>query len=200
MQIADPLRVHERMLKWVRASEEAGERWLVCLDEIGPHWQGVMPDADDPDHDTVRQHCLWGSLMAGGAGVEWYFGYLYADNDLGLEDFRSRARWWEQSTLATEFIRQFPLEDMRSTDELVNAPGAYCLSQAGELYLVYLPAGTDRADLIFMEAETMQVRWFNPREGGALQEGSIGSISGPGWKSLGAPPSDPELDWVVLIG
>ncbi len=90
MQIANPARVHERVLHWVDASEEAGERWVVCLDEIGPHWQGVMPDADDPDHDTVRTHCLWGSLMAGGAGVEWYFGYRFAHNDLGLEDFRSR--------------------------------------------------------------------------------------------------------------
>jgi hypothetical protein len=199
MQIADPRRVHERVLRWVNASEEAGERWVVCLDEIGPHWQGVMPDADDPGHDTVRHHCLWASLLAGGAGVEWYFGYRHAHNDLELEDFRSRENWWAQSTLATNFVNQFPLEEMRSMDELVDVPGAYCLATEGERYLVYLPAGTGQASLKLNGSGTMRINWFNPREGDALQEGSKGSISGTGWQSLGAPPADPGADWVVLI-
>ena len=50
------------------------------LDEIGPASHGVLPDADDPDHDAVRHHALWGNLMAGGGGCEWYFGYEYAHN------------------------------------------------------------------------------------------------------------------------
>jgi hypothetical protein len=199
MQIANPLRVHERMLKWVQASEEAGERWVVCLDEIGPHWTGVMPDADDPDHDTVRQHCLWGSLMAGGAGVEWYFGYLHAHNDLGLEDFRSRERWWKQSTIATQFMQQFPLEEMSCRDELVDVPGAYCLAREGERYLVYLPKGAGPATLQMNGSSTWQVAWFNPRSGGELEQGNVKSIAGSGQQLLGVPPSDPVLDWVVVI-
>lgn len=199
MQVANPLRVHERMLRWIQASEDAEERWVVCLDEIGPHWQGVMPDADDPDHDTVRNHCLWGSLMAGGAGVEWYFGYRYAHNDLGLEDFRSRERWWEQSTLATRFMQQFPLEEMSCRDELVDVPGTYCLTSEGELYLVYLPAGATSARLKASLDAPMQVKWFNPRKGGEQLQGSVTSIQGNGDHLLGAAPSDPELDWVVVI-
>jgi len=199
MQIANPARVHERMKYWVEASEGVGERWVVCLDEIGPHWKGVMPDADDPKHDTVRNHCLWGSLMAGGAGVEWYFGYRYAHNDLGLEDFRSREIWWSQSTLATRFLKQFPLEEMNSMDELVDARGAYCLAKEGELYLVYLPAGTARVQLQLKQSASLQVSWFNPRTGGELLQGTIGSISGTGLHSLGTPPSDANKDWVVVI-
>jgi hypothetical protein len=199
MQIANPLRVHERMLKWVRVSEDAGERWVVCLDEIGPHWQGVMPDADDPDHDTVRQHCLWGSLMAGGTGVEWYFGYRHAHNDLGLEDFRSRDRWWKQSMLATRFMQQFPLEEMNSRDELVDIPGAYCLAREGEHYLVYLPKAVGPAKLQLSRSSTWQLAWFNPRSGGELEQGSVETIQGSGQQTLGVPPSDPELDWVVVI-
>jgi len=199
MQIANPARVHERMSHWVKASEDAGERWVVCLDEIGPHWQGVMPDSDDPDHDTVRNHCLWGSLMAGGAGVEWYFGYRYAHNDLGLEDFRSRELWWKQSTIATKFMNQYPLEDMSCKDELVDVAGAYCLAKERELYLVYLPAGTTPAMLQLKQSAPLNVFWFNPREGGDLNQGSVGSIDGIGAKSLGIPPSDPELDWVVVV-
>jgi hypothetical protein len=199
MQIANPARVHERMRYWVEASEDVGERWVVCMDEIGPHWKGVMPDADDPKHDTVRNHCLWGSLMAGGAGVEWYFGYRYAHNDLGLEDFRSRENWWAQSTLATRFMNQFPVEEMSCMDELVDAPGAYCLAKEGETYLVYLPAGTDAAKLRLNQSVAMNVSWFNPRSGGELQKGSVTSIPGNGTQALGVPPSDPDLDWVVVI-
>jgi hypothetical protein len=172
---------------------------VVCLDEIGPHWMGVMPDADDPKHDTVRNHCLWGSLMAGGAGVEWYFGYRYAHNDLGLEDFGSRENWWVQSTLATQFMNQFPLEEMSCMDELVDSPGAYCLAKEGELYLVYLPAGTDAGKLRLNQSAAMNVRWFNPRSGGELQQGSVASINGTGLQPLGTAPSDPDKDWVVVI-
>jgi len=199
MQIAVPSRVHERVKHWIDASQKAGRRWIVNLDEIGPHWMGVMPDEDDPSHDTVRHHCLWGSLMAGATGVEWYFGYRYAHNDLGLEDFRSRDLWWKQSTLATQFINAFPLEEMQSRDELVNVDGAYCLAKDAEVYIVYLPAGAGEASLRTDLTEPLNISWFNPRSGGELGEGSIKSVRGTGWQSLGTPPSDPELDWVLVI-
>jgi hypothetical protein len=199
MQIANPARVHERMRKWVKDSKSAGEQWVVCLDEIGPHWQGVMPDSHDATHDTIRGHCLWGSLMAGGAGVEWYFGYRYPHNDLTLEDFRSREKWWAQSTIATSFMKQFPLEEMSCQDELLDIPDAYCLAREGELYLVYLPAGPLTARLEAELSDPMQVLWFNPRSGGEPLTGSVTSIQGNGRHLLGSPPLDPELDWAVVI-
>lgn len=200
LQIGDPARVHERVRHWVDTSEMAGMRWLVNLDEIGPAWKGVMPDADDSRHDTIRQHCLWGSLLAGGTGVEWYFGYRFAHNDLMLEDFRSRENWWRQSGLATQFMRAFPLEKMSCMDELVKVEGAYCLAWEGMQYIVYLPAGSTGAQLQATLSEPLQLRWFNPREGGELLEGSVTSIQGKGALSLGDPPSDPDLDWVAVIG
>ena len=199
LQVASPAKVHERMRLWVEASEEAGERWVVCLDEIGPASTGVMPDADDVNHDTVRNQCLWGSLMAGGAGVEWYFGYRFAHNDLNLEDFRSREMWWIQSTLACRFMNNFPLEEMRCRDELLDSSDAYCLAKEGELYLVYLPAESARVRIQLEQPGPLQVDWFNPRTGGELQQGSVSTISGNGFQSLGTPPSESELDWVVVI-
>ena len=199
LQIGNPARVHERVKHWVDASEKAGMRWIVNLDEIGPAWKGAMPDMDDPKHDTIRQHCLWGALLAGGTGVEWYFGYRFAHNDLMLEDFRSRELWWKQSTLATKFINGFPLEEMTCMDELVNVDGAYCLAKEGELYVVYLPAGSKDARLKADLTAPLKVLWFNPRSGGEMTEGSVTSIDGPGSMSLGTPPSDPELDWVAVI-
>ena len=43
------------------------------------------------------------------------------------------------------------------------------------------------------------VRWFNPRTGGALQTASVTAVSGGSSPSLGKPPTDPHLDWVVLV-
>jgi hypothetical protein len=200
LQVANPLRVHERILKWVEASGASGERWVVNLDEIGPASKGVMPDSFDSKHDTVRNHCLWGSLMAGGAGVEWYFGYQFPHNDLNCEDFRSRENWWKQSTLATRFMNGFPLEEMSCLDDLVDVPGAYCLAREGELYLVYLPAGSAPARLSLEQSEPLDVKWFDPRSGGAMQQGDVASIRGPGDLLLGLPPSDVDQDWVVVIG
>ena len=46
---------------------------------------GTVPEALDGD---VRRHTLWGTLMAGGAGVEYCFGYSLPQNDLQREDWR----------------------------------------------------------------------------------------------------------------
>ena len=55
--------------------------------------------------DDIRQATLWGNLMAGGAGVEYYFGYQLPQNDLGCEDFRSRDKSWDYCRIALEFFR-----------------------------------------------------------------------------------------------
>jgi len=199
LQIGNPLRVHQRVKKWVEESEKAGNRWLVNLDEIGPAWKGAMPDSHDANHDTIRHSCLWGTLLAGGTGVEWYFGYRYPHNDLGLEDFRSRDIWFKQSTIATQFMKQFPLEEMKCMDELVNTKGVYCLANPGEIYIVYLPVGITNAKLKVNSEKALSVKWFNPREGGELKDGSVSSVSGSGIKDLGNPPSQPDMDWVVVV-
>ena len=199
MQIGNPARVNERISKWVTESEIAGKRWLVNLDEIGPHWKGVMPDSHDIAHDTVRHECLWGALLAGGAGVEWYFGYRYPQTDLTCEDFRSRDNWWKQSAIATQFMQQFPLEEMQPNNAFVNAKGAFCLAKQGEIIVTYLPAGTQNAKISLPGEKTFSVKWYNPREGGTMQDGTITSVQGKGFVSIGNPPADLEKDWVVVV-
>ena len=95
-----------------------------------------------------------------------------------------------------------PLQELqqRTMDELVDAPGAYCLAREGELYLVYLPAGTVRPGLRLNYEAQLNVRWFNPRAVGELQKGSVSFVNGIGLQALGTPPSDVDLDWVVVIG
>ncbi|MCK5463841.1 MAG: hypothetical protein KAI95_12520, partial [Bacteroidales bacterium] len=199
IQEGNPELVHGVVKKWVKKSAEAGKPWIVNFDELGPHWKGVMPDSYDANHDTIRHKALWGALLAGGTGVEWYFGYRYPHTDLTCEDFRSREIWWKQSSIATQFVCQFPLEDMTCQDELVNIKGAYCLAKTGEVYVVYLPAGTKNAGLRLESEEPLSVKWFDPREGGEMRDGSITSMQGKGFQSLGEPPAEHDKDWVVRV-
>ena len=191
---------HAQTLKWVDRSASAGRQWFVCLDEIGPAHTGVKPDKDDYWHDEVRQKHLWGNLMAGGAGVEWYFGYKFAHNDLDCEDWRSRDHLWDLTRYALEFFHQhLLLTEMSQHDELTSAKNDYCLAKVGEIYAIYLPSGgTTHLDLGDSSA-TFTVQWYNPRTGGPLQSGSVTSITGPGSVAIGHPPQDSDKDWAALI-
>jgi hypothetical protein len=198
LQMGKMRAIHAETLKWVRRSNQSGRRWIVCLDEIGPPEIGVAPDAVDPDHDLVRQQALWGNLMAGGAGCEWYFGYKFPHSDLTCEDFRSRERMWQQTRYALEFFQKhLPFAQMRPADDLLSPKGGYCFAKPGEVYAVYLPAGGS-AELT-VPGGRYTVKWFNPRSGGPLVDGTVEAIHGPGNRALGEPPSEKSLDWAVLV-
>jgi hypothetical protein len=209
---------HARTARWVLASERSGKPWVVANDEQGPAEVGVPPDdgfdgwkgfdaQGKPAHTLhdIRKYTLWGNLMAGGAGVEYYFGYAPPHSDLDLEDFRSRDRSWEYARIALDFFRanDVPFWEMTPADELVGNRGQdnsrYCFARADHLYLVYLPHGGS-ADLDLTRATgQFIVSWFNPRRGGPLAPGAVTTLTGGGISSLGAPPADPREDWLVVI-
>lgn len=60
------------------------------MDEPGKAKVALLPDDEDMEHNNARANALWGNLMAGGYGVEWYFGYASPNSDLTCQDFRSR--------------------------------------------------------------------------------------------------------------
>ncbi len=189
---------HEQTLRWVERSAKKGRKWVVCLDEIGPANTGVKPDKNDPGHDQVRKKHLWGNLMAGGAGCEWYFGYRYAHNDLNCEDFRSRANMWAQTRFALEFFHHhLPFWEMKAADEITSNDNDYCFAQAGSVYAIYLPNGGSTK--LKAGKGKYSVHWYNPRKGGELQAGSVKTIQGPGLVSVGNPPAEAKQDWVALV-
>ena len=128
-----------------------------------------------------------------------YLNPMLGFNNLDLEDFRSRDKWWKQSTLATQFMNQFPLEEMSNMDELLNLKDAYCLSKQNETFVIYLPSGSQNAKLNVALDKALSVKWFNPRIGGEMFYGSARSIQGNGFQDLGNPPTEPEKDWVVVV-
>lgn len=191
---------HKQTVKWLDRSASAGRKWFVSLDEIGPADTGVKPDKDDYWHDEVRKKHLWGHLMAGGAGVEWYFGYKFAHNDLNCEDWRSREHMWELTGYALDFFREYlPFTEMSHHDELTSAKDDYCFARPGDIYAVYLPAGGTTNLDVGGKSATFTVDWYNPRSGGPLRNGTIRTITSPGSVAIGHPPQDNNKDWVVLI-
>lgn len=192
-------KTHEQTKQWISRSAMAGRPWVVCLDEIGPADTGVKPDRDDYNHDEVRQEHLWGHFLAGGAGVEWLFGYKYAHNDINLEDFRSRDQVWRQTRIAVDFFQQhLPFTDMQSADEYASPTGTYCFAKDGQIYAVQRRGGETQLQLGLPEA-TYTVHWFNPRRGGGLQPGSTKTVRGGGFVSIGNPPQELDRDWVAVV-
>ncbi|MEL6720674.1 MAG: putative collagen-binding domain-containing protein [Bacteroidota bacterium] len=172
------------------------------MDEIGFWHTGVMPDEVNPKHDTMRHEVLWGSLMAGAAGVEWYFGAHYPHNDLACEDWRSRENMWKQTDYAISFFQEYlPYWEMKPMDDLLNVEDAYCLAQKDKVYAVYFPIGSSsirKIDLGDREGNYI-VKWYNPRTGGDLIEGTVAEIKGQSWQSIGLPQTEVDQDWVALV-
>jgi len=209
---------HQRTLKWVTESAKAGKPWVVANDEQGGADTGVPPDLGYAGYDgkkkdgkavqttdDIRQATLWGNLLAGGAGVEYYFGYQLPQNDLICEDFRSRDKSWDYCRIALDFFREhrIPFWEMKNANALIgnekNDNSKYCLAKPGELYLVYLPkGGTTELDLRSATG-SFSVKWFNPRHGGALAAGAVKSVAGGAKISVGQPPTDAGADWLVVV-
>ena len=224
MQSSNPKfdEVHGDVLEWVKKSTEAGKPWVVAYDEPGSAGEGLANDAENEknpkgkgNYTDARAKALWGVLLAGGAGTEWYFGYKFENSDLTLQDFRSRDKWWDYCRHALSFFEtnKIPFHEMENHNELIgNAKNenekGYCFAKpSGDIhfarsyscYVIYLPKGGETKLDLTGHTGNFKVRWFDPRNGGELQGGSVTKVSGGSSVSLGIPPSEKSLDWVVLV-
>lgn len=223
---------HAQTVKWVSESEAAGKPWVVAFDESGSAAHAQCPDTGYKGFDgrdrtgkmvytlhKVRKETLWGTLMAGGAGNEYYFGYQFAENDIVCEDWRSRDKSWDYCRIAIEFFHenQIPFWEMKNADSLVGNPeykaGKFCFAKQGDLYLVYIPNGDATKLNLGDTAGEYDVKWFNPRTGGKLRAGSIDKVTAGNQVDLGVPPTEEdalkkeadrkkiseENDWVAVI-
>ena len=199
MQIKNPNDVNYTTNKWIKKSKDFDKPWVAFLDEIGPAHTGAKPDADDPNHNHMRTNVLWGNLMAGGSGVEWYFGYKYDHNDLKCEDWRSRAKLWEQTNYALHFFNTYLSDNsLKASNDVTTSETDYVLSKKGELYAVYQPKAEVLTLNLTKVSGKFSVRWYNPRTGGNLKKGKVKSVKGGNVVTIGMPPKQ-DGDWVALI-
>ena len=201
---------HWQVVKWNRMSAAKGKPWVVGFDEPGTAGEGMPADEgypgmpknfNNPSVDDTRKYALWGTLMAGGSGVEYYFGYKLPQNDLVCEDWRSRDQSWDYCAIALRFFTEndLPLGEMKNENELIGNDkhdnSAYCFAKRGEVYVVYLPDGGEREIDLGDDKGSYKVEWFNPRTGGAPKKG--GHAPGGGKRKLVAP--DSKGDWVAIL-
>lgn len=188
-------------LEWVQASRATGRVWTVYNDEQNPNSLGVLPDSEDADHDVIRKNFLWGNLMAGGAGIEYFFGLNTINSDLTCDDFRSREVMYKQSRYAMGFITSGPsLDTLVNVNEMIDADNWAMADRAKTTFLLYLPAGGSPViDLSSSSGYSFSVRWYNPREGGKFVNGTIASVIRQSNVSIGEPPHDKEKDWAVSV-
>lgn len=185
--------------EWRERSLASGQEWLISMDEIGMWHTGANTDANDPGHASLRGDVLWGSLLSGAAGVEWYFGAQVPHNDLSSEDWRQRDELWRLTKHALDFFRQHTdWWAMQSCSEQISLAASYCAKIANETYIVYLPSGEQSVSLdLSEESGQYAVSWYNPRQGGELQTGALPTVMGGEAVSLeGAPDQE---DWVILL-
>nr|MBI1231779.1 DUF5060 domain-containing protein [Cytophagales bacterium] len=221
---------HYFTLRWIRASKETGKPWPVSYDEQGNGWWGVPADPGFEDWDKelgfdaldvnsmdiggtgeiadiheIRKYEMWPHFMAGGFGVELYFGYRPVHNDLDAEDFRSREISWGYARNILEFFHKndVPYWKMENHNTLVGNErddnSKYCFAQSGELYLVYLPEGGSTSLDLTNASGSFSVHWYDPRNGGNLQKSSLETVRGGNVVEVGKAPSLPNEDWLVVI-
>jgi hypothetical protein len=64
---------------------------------------------------------------------------------------------------------------------------------------VYLPDGGSTDIELSGVAGAFEVKWYDPRHGGELRDGTVTRIDGGGRRSLGSAPTEPSKDWAILI-
>ncbi|MFC1504791.1 DUF5060 domain-containing protein, partial [Spirochaetota bacterium] len=199
MQLWNKNDVHIRTVEWLKNSADNGHKWIVTIDEVGPSGDGLIPDNEDYWHTAYRKEVLWGNLMGGGGGCEYYFGYQHAHHDLNCEDWRSRHHFFEMTRYALEFFQNhIPFNEMHNDDGLATE-NTWVLVKPGYSYLIYLKnGGTCNVNLGGVSG-TFDILWFNPRYGGSLQSGSVSKVNGGAWRNVGSPPNSTSEDWVCLV-
>ncbi|MEM7584305.1 MAG: putative collagen-binding domain-containing protein, partial [Acidobacteriota bacterium] len=154
-----------------------------------------------------RRDKMWPVYMAGGAGFEWYVqedggGHSF---DQRIDDFSEMEVALRWAGHAVGLLSALPLDSMTPDRTLASSSTSgevYTLAQAGEVYLVYhdRAGGPLTLDMQAAGPQTFDVRWFDPREGGALQLGNVVQVQGgSNAVNLGSSPHTQDDDWVCLV-
>jgi Putative collagen-binding domain of a collagenase len=120
---------------------------------------------------------------------------------------------WIQSRYALEFFTRnnIPFHDMVNANSRVTNNN-WCLIEKslGKIILVYIKRGGNGTatmnlwglgtDSVLRGNFDMSVHWYDPRNGGELQVGSVLSVTvGSAEQAIGYAPNNNQEDWVVLL-
>jgi len=201
------------ILEWKRRSANAGAPWVLNFQEP----QGIQLDNEDLINGLTRgrRDMMWPLFMSTGAGFEWYVqedggvrqerdpvtGRLFGHRlDLMLGDLRKLEGPLKWNGHAIKFFEPLPLNEMTPSYISNKGSNTYVLGKENEVYAVYNDRNGRKLKLDLRGATgNYQVRWFDPRNGGAMQKGTIQTVSGGAIVSLGNAPNSLNQDWAVLV-
>ena len=192
-----------RIQLWRERSREAGVPWAVNLDEP----QKIENDPDDMEHGYPhgRRHKMWPVYLSGGAGFEWYVqkdggGHSF---DRNIDDYRQMEPALKWTGYALDLLRRMPVKQMAPAHDLGTSGeggNTYVFRQPGTVYVLYNDRNGSDWRLDLAEASgTFEVRWYDPRNGGELQNGSIGTVEGGKAVRIGSAPDKTDRDWVAVV-
>ena len=195
-QVDDRTQAPHEIHKWRQLSKEnnvnGGDGWVITMDEIGMWQIGAKVDGDDPTHDSLRRHALWGSLMAGASGVEWYFGAHQPHNDLSSEDFRVRENLWKQTRIAADFFSSLALTEL---ELIADGQGLYH-AKTNTIQIVYL-APLTKVELALVKGN-YEISWLNPINAALMHQADL-NIETDAVQAFEAPGTLASTDLVLII-
>ena len=207
--------VHQRTKTWVDNSANSGKKWIVANDEQGPFNAGVLADANysgnqglfpnQDNHDDITHQVLWGNILAGGPGIEIYYGYQTGETDLSLQDHRSRSNMYDYMDIALTFFRTNIGNDIinwTNRDDLIGNPshngqGNFCFAKPGTSYIVFADSGSTVTLDLEAYTDVFDVQWFDPYTGSTTPGNTLNQSGAGGQQSIGTPPSNNH--WVAYI-
>ncbi|MFW5859636.1 MAG: malectin domain-containing carbohydrate-binding protein [Planctomycetota bacterium] len=183
-------------------SAAGGEPWTIAWDEP----QKIENDNTDEakGYPMGRRDKMWPCLMAGGDGFMWYIqkdggGHGF---DQRIEDFTIMQNAFNWCGYARDFLEPLPLLEMEASTSIVDSSTGndYTLYKLGVVYAIFNDrAGTGMTLDLTGASGSFTVRWFDPRNGGGLQSGSVATVSGGAPVDLGSAPSATDQDWACLV-
>ena len=113
---------------------------------------------------------------------------------------------WDQSRHALTFFQNnsIPFWEMSSSNKRVSNSDWLLSSSDGKIHVLYRRKTNEPSDGINMDGlpGMYSVKWYNPRTGASLQNGSMTTLLdiGTNFSSYGNPPGpDNGKDWVLLL-
>lgn len=211
------LNVYPSTMKWIEQSTSGDNPWVVTTDEPGAADIGLRQEDAEDNWKDARVDALWGNIIAGGGGVEFYFGSPSVNpdiTDLKGGDYTIREDFWPFCRNASAFFENNDVQFQEMSNDnskifsdetyTLTAPdedvtitlndniAARCLANPGSEYVILLRrGGTVDLDLTGLTGD-FDVSWYNPRnttaEGPSLEVGDVSSVEAGGAVNLGNAP------------
>lgn len=186
---ADWQRENQTHGDWVGLNNLAvndGTKWVLRLTEP---YASSLPDVEGWTNTTV-----WGSITGGAVGVHYYS----FNGDVGTDDYTTYSVYYQRMKHMKDFFEDNNIPFWSMDNDDANISTGYLLSDDTSNFVGYFANGGSNT-ITIAGSDNYTVKWYDPRNGGTLQDGSVTSITGGTNVSLGTPPNNTTSSWVVYV-